>query len=264
MTPLFTRRALARDVAALGVRDGDVVMAHAALRRVGAMLNGPDALIGAIRDVIGPQGTLLGYADWDALYTVDADGRPDPALRDDIPPFDIATSRCAYDNGAFVECLRTTPGVKRSGNPGASMLALGARADWFVADHPLNYGYGEGSPLAKLVEAGGKVLMAGAPTDTMTLLHHAEHLARLPNKRVVRRETPFATPRGVEWRMIEEFNTSIPVVGDPDRNTFAEIIAAFVATGRGREGVIGAGESLLVDAKEIVPFAVDWLERECG
>lgn len=262
MMTLLTRRALAHDIAGLGVRAGDVVMAHAALRRIGPMLNGPDALIGAIRDVIGPSGTLLGYADWDALYEVDAHGHPDDALRADIPPFDIAASRCARDNGAFVEFLRTTPGTQRSANPGASMLALGARAAWFTADHPLDYGYGEGSPFAKIVEAGGKVLMAGAPHDTMTLLHHAEHLARLPNKRIVRRETPFATPRGVEWRMIEEFNTSIPVVGDPERNHFAELVGAFIATGRAREGVIGAGSSLLVEAREVIPFAVDWLERE--
>lgn len=261
MTTLLTRRALAQDIAALGVRAGDVVMTHAALRRIGPMLNGPDALIGALGDVTGPSGTLLGYADWDALYEVDEDGRPDEALRADIPPFDIAVSRCARDNGAFVEFLRTTPGTLRSDNPGASMLALGARADWFVADHPMNYGYGPGTPFAKFVEAGGKVLMAGAPHDTMTLLHNAEHLARLPNKRVVRRETPFATPRGVEWRMIEEFNTSIPVVGNPERNHFAELVAAFIATGRAREGLIGAGPSLLVEAREIVPFAVDWMER---
>jgi aminoglycoside 3-N-acetyltransferase len=262
MTTLLTRRTLAADIAALGVREGVVVFAHAALRRIGSMLNGPDALIGAIRDVIGPGGTLLGYADWDARYEVDENGHPDEALRPDIPAFDIAASRCAYDNGAFVECLRTTPGARRSSNPGASVVALGARADWFCADHPLDYGYGEGSPFAKLAEASGKVLMAGAPYDTMTLLHHAEHLARLPNKRIVRRDTPFATPGGVVWRMIEEFNTSIPVAGDPERNHFADLVAAFIATGRAREGLIGAGPSLLVDAQEILPFAVNWLERE--
>ncbi len=82
--------------------------------------------------------------------------------------------------GILAEFIRTTPGARRSGNPGASVAAIGAQAEWLTADHPLDYGYGPGSPLAKLVEAGGKVLMAGAPPDTMTLLHHAEHLARIP------------------------------------------------------------------------------------
>ena len=35
---------------------------------------------------------------------------------------------------------------------------MGARAQWLCAEHPLHYGYGPGSPFAKLIEAGGKVL----------------------------------------------------------------------------------------------------------
>jgi hypothetical protein len=66
--------------------------------------------------------------------------------------------------------------------------------------------------LVKLVEAGGTVLMVGAPLDTVTLLHHAEHLAYIPNKRLRRYEVPLAAPVGVEGRMIKEFDTSVPVV----------------------------------------------------
>ena len=62
--------------------------------------------------------------------------------------------------------LRTTPGARRSGNPGASMAALGGRAEWFTADHALDYGYGPQSPLGKLVEADGKTLMLGARSTT--------------------------------------------------------------------------------------------------
>ena len=71
--------------------------------------------------------------------------------------------------------------------------------------------------MAKLVEAEGRVLMAGAPLDTMTLLHHAEHLARVPGKRVRRVEVPLATTQGVRWHMVEESDTSEPIVaGLPD------------------------------------------------
>ena len=42
----------------------------------------------------------------------------------------------------------------------------------------------------------------------MTLLHHAEHLADMPGKRVIRYEVPFAAGGGVEWRMCEEFDTA--------------------------------------------------------
>ncbi len=58
-------------------------------------------------------------------------------------------------------------------------------ASTLTARHPLQFGYGPGSPVATLCSLGGKVLMLGAPLDTMTLLHHAEHLATLPAKRVI-------------------------------------------------------------------------------
>ena len=138
---------------------------------------------------------------------------------------------------------------------------LRARAEWITADHPLDYGYGEGSPLAKLVEIGGKVLMVGAPLDAMTLLHHAEHLARIPGKRVIRYEVPFGTEAGtVDWRMVEEFDTAVPVVPGLADDYFATIVTAFLATGQGAQGLIGAAPSVLVDAAAMTAFAVDWLE----
>lgn len=265
--PFRTRTGLRADLERLGLRPGDTVMAHAAVSRVGPLLNGPDALIGALLDATAAEtaggGTVLAYTDWDARYDelLEPDGRVPEAWRPHVPPFDPARSRAARDNGALPEFLRTWPGARRSGSPGASVAALGARADWITADHPLDYGYGEGSPLAKLVEVGGTVLMVGAPLDTMTLLHHAEHLARIPGKRVIRYEVPFARPgRDVDWRMVEEFDTSATVVAGLDDDYFATVVSAFLAAGHGTEGMVGAAPTVLVDAADITRFAVDWLE----
>ncbi len=258
-----TRSDLCADLVLLGIRPGDTVMAHAALSRVGRMLNGPDALIAALLDATSPGGTVLAYTDWDARYDelLEPDGRVAQPWRAHVPPFDAAAARAARDYGALPEFLRTWPGARRSGNPGASVAALGGQADWITADHPLDYGYGEGSPLAKLVAAGGRVLMVGAPLDTMTLLHHAEHLARIPGKRVTRYEVPFATGTGtVDWRMTEEFDTRDPVVAGLDEDYFATIVTAFLAAGHGSQGMVGAAPSVLVDASAITAFAVDWLE----
>ena len=264
--PLRTRAALRNHLRRLGVGAGDAVMVHAAMRKVGRLLNGPDALIGALLDAVGPQGTILAYTDWDAAYEplLDAHGRVPHDWRAHVPPFDPVASRAIRDNGVLAEFIRTTPDARRSGNPGASVAAVGARADWFTTGHPLDYGYGEGSPFAKLVAARGKVLMVGAPFDTMTLLHHAEHLARIPNKRVRRYEVPFATPEGVRWRMTEEFDTSEPVVpGLPD-DYFADIVREFLADGQGARGLVAEAPSLLVGAAPICAFAVAWLERNAG
>ncbi|MCD7059460.1 aminoglycoside 3-N-acetyltransferase [Pelagibacterium xiamenense] len=265
--PFVTRAALLEDLRAIGLARGDIVMVHAALSKIGPLLNGPDAVIGALRDAVGPEGTVMGYTDWDARYEdlLDADGRVPDAWKPHIPPFDPLRSRAIRDNGAFPEFLRTTPGALRSGSPGASMAAIGARAEWLTAGHPIDYGYGARSPLAKLVEAGGKVLMLGAPRDTMTLIHHAEHLARLEGKRIKRIEVPFASETGTVWRWVEEFNTGeavIPALDDIDY--FTDIVTDFLESGSGRSAKIGHADSILVDAAAMTRFAVDWLERRYG
>ena len=263
-----TRAALTADLRRLGLRAGDMVMVHAAVSRFGRLLNGPDAPIGALLDATAPGGTVIAYTDWDARYDelLDPDGRVPDAWRAHIPPFDPAFSRAARENGVLAECLRTWPGARRSGNPGGSVAAIGARADWVTANHPLDYGYGSsgGSPLEKLVASGGKVLNVGAPLDTMTLLHHAEHLARIADKRIRRIEIPFATGSGTQWRMIEEFETAVPVAPGLADDYFATIVEDFLATGQGTQDVVGEAPSTLVDAAPITAFAVAWLESRLG
>jgi len=264
------RRSLAADLRALGVAEGDALMVHAALRSVGPVVSGADAIIAALRDAVGPTGTLLAYGDWEAdlWERTDAQMEQNPQVlpvraefREHALPFDPATSRATRDNGAFPELLRTTPGARRSGNPGASCVALGHRAGFFVGDHAMDYGYGPESPFGELVAAEGKVLMLGAPLDTMTLLHHAEHKARLPNKRRVRVEQPVRTAAGdIEWRWIEEYNTSDPVIAGLADDYFAQVVSDFLAEGEGVRGKVGNADCVLVPAAPIVRFAVAWLE----
>lgn len=251
-----TRTSLADDLSAIGLADGDAVLVHAALRSVGKIAGGPDDILYALQDVIGPAGTVLGYSDWQLDDAV----RADPALRDHIPAFDPLRSRSNRDNGYWPELLRTTPGALRSAAPGASMAAIGGEAEWFTADHALDYGYGPQSPLGKLVEARGKVLMLGASLDHMTLLHHAEHLADFPNKRIKRYEEPILVDGEKVWRWFEEFDTSHSPDGLPE-DYFAGIVEEFLAAGQGTRGKIGEASSVLVPAEEMVAFGVEWLER---
>lgn len=264
--PPITRSSLAADLTSIGVSPGDIVMVHAACSSIGPVLGGPDAVIAALRDAVAPEGTIMAYLDWHAPWEdlCGDDGIVPEALKPHVPPFDPALTRGARQNGVLPEFLRTTPGAMRSGNPGASVTAIGAKAAWLTADHPLDYGYGPGTPLARLVEASGRVLMLGAPLDTMTLLHHAEHLARLPGKRIVHTEASFATPEGVVWRTIEEFDTDEPVVDRLPANFIEQIVIDYLDAGGGRQGKVGEARSVLVEAADILPFAISWLERVAG
>ena len=273
-SPWHSRQSLAADLRNLGVAAGDALMVHAGLRSVGRVISGADAVIAALRDAIGPNGTLLAYADWEADLWADGHGGMEQnplviPVRDELRahalPFDPLASRATRDNGAFPELLRTTPGALRSANPGASCVALGHRAAFFVTDHAMDYGYGPESPFGELVAAEGKVLMLGAPLEKMTLQHHAEHMARLPSKRVVRREQPVRAQNGTtQWRWFEEFNTSVPVVAGLADDYFVEVVEAFLATGEGARGKVGDADCVLVPAAPMVSFAVAWLESRLG
>ena len=67
---------------------------------------------------------------------------------------------------------------------------MAPHATALFATQPWDYAYGEGSPLARLVELGGRILLLGSDHDQVTFLHHAEHLVQVPDKRVVRFQVP--------------------------------------------------------------------------
>jgi aminoglycoside 3-N-acetyltransferase len=234
---------LTDDLAALGLRPGDTVMVHASMRAVGGRA---EAVVQALLDVLGPFGTLMVYVDFEPT--------------EEVPQFDLARSPAMGDHGVFAEVVRRWSGAIRSANPGASMVALGARAAWLCADHPLNYGYGPGTPLARLVEAQGRVLLLGSHLEHVTLLHHAEHLARLPNKRVIRVEYKI----GGETVEIEEFDTSDGVVEAMPEGYFGSVMRMFVATGQAEAGPVGGATALLMSAEALTRFAVETMERELG
>ena len=140
------------------------------------------------------------------------------------------------------------------------MAAVGAQAEWLTRDHPSDYGYGPGSPLAKLVESGGKVLMLGAPLDTITLLHYAENRANLRHKAVVRYSYPVLRDGEKVWIDVEDFDT-----GDPhDDYSFEGIAQDYLAAGNGRQGKVGDADTYLFDAADLVRYAINWLEERFG
>ena len=272
---------LRRDLRALGVHAGDVVMVHTRLSSLGWVVGGSGAVVQALLDVLGPDGTLMAYAGWedDSYDLAELPGAWQAAYRAELPPFDRRTSEAVKENGALPERIRTWPGAVRSRQPEASVVAVGARAEWITADHPWDDPYGAGSPLSKLVAAGGKVLMLGAPLDTITLLHHAEATARVPEKRRAVYQMPIREESGeVVWRTFRDINTASGAFPyervatevaatpgmDPGDAEFAAIARQALVAGIGVTGTIGEAASYLFPAAPLHAFAERWLERRFG
>lgn len=254
----------------LGLAPGDVVMVHASLKAIGPVAGGAPQIVQALRDCIGPGGTLMAYVSWDrSPYEETLNGATlDAAARQAWPAFDPATAGTERSFGLLNAFICRTPGVQRSAHPDASVAAIGAKARELVEPHALLEGYGPGSPLERFVQLGGQVLLLGAPLDAVTVLHHAETLADIPNKRRVRYEQPVLDEQGRRvWRVAEEFDTNGILdrfAQDGAMDAVETIARAYVAEGRHRAGRVGQADSLLFDGQDLVRFGKAWLEARFG
>lgn len=260
----FTRADLAADLGRLGVATGDVLMVHAGLRSVGPVLGGVNTVVHALLDAVGPTGTLVVYLDWEMGYEDpwlgDAVPAADPGLADAIPAFDPRIARASRSHGILPETIRTWPGALRSDHPDAGIAAVGARAAELCAEHPLDFGYGERTPYAKLIAMSAKILMLGAPLDTITLLHHAEDAALRTGKRMVRYWRKVLRDGAPVWVEIMEYDTTRPVVDGMPDDMFAIIGAISMTLGHGKRGRVGAAASVLLDAPRLHRVAKSVLE----
>ena len=264
------RAELAEDLRRLGVRPAGIVLVHTRMSALGWVVGGSEAVVRALLDALGPEGTLAAYASWEE-HVYHAEDWPEPhreAYLADPPVFDPATGAVDRDYGRIPERVRTWPGAERSVHPEASVTAVGARARWLTDAHPVTDGYGKDSPFARLVAAGGQVLMLGAPLDTVTLLHHAEAVARAPEKRRVTFSIPVLEDGRVVERTYTDIDTSTGAfpyadLGLPE-DEFAVIARAALDAGAGGRGRVGEAECHLFDARRLTAFGVAWLEERFG
>jgi aminoglycoside 3-N-acetyltransferase len=240
-------------------------MVHTRMSALGWVIGGSETVVRSLLDALGPEGTLMAYASWaDHVYALeDWPEEHRDAYFAEPPVWDPATGEVDRDYGRIPERVRTWPGALRSAHPEASVVAVGPRAEWLTAVH--EDGYGAGSPFARLVEADGQVLMLGAPLETITLLHHAEAIARAPGKRTVTYEIALVDGGTKSFTDIETSGGAYPYESlGLDDDEFAVIARDALAAGVGVRGQVGAAECHLFPARSLTEFAVAWIEARFG
>jgi aminoglycoside 3-N-acetyltransferase len=256
-----TRSELTADLRTLGVVLGDVVMVHASLHAIGDVEGRAASVVEALDEAVGPGGTVMvilgARDDWAWINERAEEDRP--ALFANAIPFDYLRTPADPDVGVLAEVFRQTPGTVVNDHPEARFGVRGHLAQSLLTDAPWHDYFGPGSPLARLVEAGGKVLRLGADPDTTTLLHYAEYLAPIDSKRRVRRQRLVRSETGVEVRTVDCLDDSEGIVDYPGGDYFAVILADYLATSRASRGFVGAASSELIDAADLVDFAVSWM-----
>ncbi len=254
---------LTTDLGRIGVAAGDALMVHASLRAVGPVERRAAGVLDALAAAVGPAGTLLmtlGARDeW--AWVNERPERQRAELLRDAEPFDRLTTPADPEIGVLAEVFRTRAGTKVSDHPEGRFGASGRLAGQLTADVPWDDYYGPGSPLERFVQAGGRVLRLGADLDTLTLLHYAEYLAPVPDKRRVRRHRVVAARDRHELRVVECLDDSEGIVDHPGEDYFAAILREYLTTGRAASGTVGRATSELIDAADVVEFGVAWMSR---
>ena len=259
---------LARDLRNLGLEPGDLAMVHCRMSALGQVVGGAETVVRALLDAVGPEGTLLAYTGWQdepPENLGELDEKTKRVYLEEHPAYDPRVALSRREHGRIPEALRTWPGALHSGHPEAGVAAVGTLAETLTAQHPYDDAYGASTPYARLVEARGKVIVLGAPLDTVTLVHHAEAVARVPGKRRVSYGAPVIVNRERLWRTFSDIDTSegaLPyerVLGEQDYVQY--ILRVALAAGAGCSATVGKATAYLFDARRLVEQATCWIER---
>ncbi len=119
-------------------------------------------------------------------------------------------------------------------------------------------------PSRKVVQSQGRILLLGPLFDSLTILHHAEHIAAVPNKKTKRYQWPILRDGKCEWIKFEQFDTSGGIVDWPDGDYFLRIVEEYMTQASYATGQVGAADSYLFDARDLTDFVVAWLEKHFG
>jgi aminoglycoside 3-N-acetyltransferase len=252
---------LVDDLRRLGVRAGDVLMVHASLRAIGPVTGGADAVLDALDEAVGEDGTLLmvlgARDDWD--WVNDHAESERAGLLAGAPSFDADETPSDPDVGVLAEVFRQRPGTVVNDHPDGRFGARGHGAIGLLEATPWHDYYGPRSPLDRLCQEGGKVLRLGADLDTVTLLHLAEYYAFVDNKRTVRRHHVVAAEGERAVVHVDGLDDSKGIVDWVGEDYFAVLLRAYLASDRTATGLVGGAQSELIDATDLLEFATKWM-----
>lgn len=162
---MYTKEQLKQALLKIGIENGDILMVHSSYKSLGGIEGGAKAVIEALSEVLGENGTLLMPA-----FTFNE-------VTFENPVFDYEKSpNCV---GYLGEYFRTAvDGVLRSVHATHSVCALGKKAKELINEHENDKTpVGKNSPITKLADLGGKILMLGCSPDHLTIMHGVEETA---------------------------------------------------------------------------------------
>ncbi|MFW9930294.1 MAG: aminoglycoside N(3)-acetyltransferase [Candidatus Thorarchaeota archaeon] len=253
-----TIQTLTNDFKVLGVKWADILLVHSSLSKLGWTVGGPVSVIDALIGIIGKEGTII-MPSFSSGNT-DPIGWQNPpvpkewcsTIRQSMPAFHVdKTPTIAM--GTIAETFRKYPGVIRSNHPVSSFSAWGNYAEYITKNHKLESDLGEESPLARIYELDGKILLLGVTHSSNTSIHLAEYRGEYKDKYYNPNGSSIIVNGKRQWVQWEELN----LITDD----FEELGHEFEI----KKGIIskkvGIADARLFSQRDLVDFAVEWIRK---
>jgi aminoglycoside 3-N-acetyltransferase len=255
---MWTEAQIREDLLDLGVREGITLLAHTSLRAIGKIEGGAETLYHVLRSLIGSEGTLLvptfspRRKDPAEASAIPLSAEEITAMREAVPVFDREEPANIALVGVFPEFVRQLPDAVRSLHPTLSFTAVGANADYLTRNAPFHYPLGADSPLARLHQLDGHVLLIGVNQTRNAILHLAEVWANTP---YIHRSVMLKTGEG-EWTAMQ---------GSPECSAgFRKIEPVLRQARLLKESYVGNAVCQMMRVRQVVSMAVSMMQGDGG
>jgi aminoglycoside 3-N-acetyltransferase len=242
----------------VGMAKGQNVMVHCSLSSMGFVCGGPQIVIEALLETVCYDGTIMmPTQSWKNLDPKAGVHWEEPKewwqiIRDNWPAYDKEITP-TNTMGAVAEMFRKWPGSIRSNHPARSVTANGRNAKFLTENHDLSNIFGDGSPLSKLYDLDGYILLIGVGYDKSTSLHLADTRANYLSKHNITECSAIMEDGKRVWKSYETLYV--------DGEDFEQIGEAFEKNHTVSKVMLGNACVSFMKMRELVDFAVDWIEE---
>lgn len=231
----------------LGLQKGDTVLVHSSLSSFGYVEGGADAVIEALIDTTGTEGTVV-------VPTLTGKLTDSPKCP---PYFDVNNTKCW--TGIIPETFRHYKKAKRSLHPTHSVSAIGKNRDYLIENHEMTLSpCDKNSPYYKISRLNGKILLIGVDLESNTSIHSCEEIAKVPYH--LQKEMTHAVVIDYEGNKITVNNYLHDWHKPP--TDFTKFEDLFVKNDIMKFGKIGNSPIRIIDSKAMFDFAVDLLVKK--